>query len=241
MDEERSPGGSEIKRYEPRDRELEVAHGDPDLIDGLTEHVQRHLGQEPRVFHELVSDVVHVDVLHAAPTGEFPFNTLMTCGMSEHPMAAPEELPEGRHAELMLRLPPDWPLEEGAFEDESAYWPIRLLKVLARLPHEYGTWLWYGHTIPNGDPPEPYAPNTELCGAILLTPVLGPDGFDRAEVAGREISVLAALPIHADEMDLKLERGAEELAELFDKAELSELVDPGRPGVVRRRRRLFGR
>jgi suppressor of fused protein SUFU len=156
-------------------------------------------------------------------------------------MAAPEELPEGRHAELMLRLPPDWPMEEAAFEDESAYWPIRLLKVLARLPHEYGTWLWYGHTIPNGDPPEPYAPNTELCGAILLRPVPGPDGFDHADVAGRQISILAALPIHADEMDLKLERGAEELAELFDKAELSELVDPGRPGVVRRRRRLFGR
>ena len=113
--------------------------------------------------------------------------------------------------------------------------------MLARLPHEYDTWLWYGHTIPNDDPPEPYAPNTEVCGAILLTPVLGPDGFDHADVAGRQISILAALPIHADEMDLKLERGAEELAELFDKVALSELVDPGRPSVVRRRRRLFGR
>lgn len=42
-------------------------------------------------------------------------------------------------------------------------------------------------------------------------------------------------------MDLKLERGAEELAELFDEAQLSEVVDPGRPSVVRRRRRLFRR
>jgi len=240
MDEDRTPGGSEIKRYQPRDREFELAHGDPDLIDGLTDHVKRHLGQEPWVFHEFISDIVHVDVLVAEPTDEFPFNTLMTCGMSEHPMAAPEELPEGRHAEVMLRLPPEWPLDDDAFEDESAYWPFRLLKTLARLPHEHDTWLWYGHTIPNGDPPEPYAPNTELCGAILLTPVFGPDGFDRADVAGRQISVLAALPIHADEMDLKLERGAEELAELFDKAQLSEVVDAGRPSVVRRRR-LFRR
>lgn len=241
MDEERTPGGSEIKRYDARERELVPAAGDPDLIEGLTVHVERHLGQEPRVFHELVSDIVHIDVLHAAPTDELPFSTLMTCGMSERPMPAPDELPEARHAELMLRLPPDWPLEEEAFEDESAYWPVRLLKMLARAPHEYDTWLWYGHTIPNSDPPEPYAANTELCGAILLTPVLGPDGFDRAEVAGREISVLAVIPIHADEMDLKLKKGADELAGLFDEAELSELLDPARPSVAPRRRRLFRR
>jgi hypothetical protein len=241
MDEERSPGGSEIKRYEARDREIEPAVGDPELIEGLTDHVERHLGTEPRVFHELVSDIVHVDVLHAAPTDELPFNTLMTCGMSERPMAAPDDFPEGRYAELMLRLPPDWPLEDEAFKDESVYWPVRLLKTLARAPHEYDTWLWYGHTIPNADPPEPYAPDTELCGAILLTPVLGPDGFDHADVAGREISVLAVIPIREDEMDLKLEKGAEELADLFDRAQLSEVVDPGRPTVVRRRRKLFGR
>jgi len=241
MDDERSPGGSEIKRYEAHDRDLEPAVGDPDLIEGLTDHVERHLGAEPRVFHEVFSDIVHVDVLHAPPTDDFPFNTLMTCGMSERPMAAPEDFPEGRYAEVMLRLPPDWPLDEEAFKDESAYWPMRLLKTLARVPHEYDTWLWYGHTIPNGDPPEPYAPDTELCGAILLAPALGPDGFDSADVAGRQVNVLAVIPILADEMDLKLEKGAEELASLFDKVRLAEVVDPGRPTVVRRRRKLFGR
>ena len=240
MDEERSPGGSEMKRYEVRDREFEPAHGDPDLIEGLTDHVHRHLGQEPWVYHEIISDIVHVDVLVATPTDDRPFNTLMTCGMSQRPMPAPDELPDARHAEVMLRLPPDWPLDDEAFNDESVYWPIRLLKMLARVPHEYDTWLWHGHTIPNGDPPEPYAPNTELCGAILLGPVLGPDGFDCAEVAGRLVHVLAAIPIHADEMDLKLEKGAEELADRFDKAGLTEVVDPGRPSVARRRR-LFRR
>lgn len=241
MDEERSPGGSQIKRYEARDQEFVPAAGDPDLIEGLTDHVERYLGREPTVFHELVSDVVHIDVLFAAPTDEFPFHTAMTCGMSERPMAAPDDFPEGRYAELMLRLPPDWPLEGDAFREESAYWPVRLLKTLARAPHEYDTWLWYGHTIPNGDPPEPYAPDTELCGAILLPPALSPDGFDSADVAGRQIDVIAVIPILADEMDLKLEKGAEELARLFDKVRLTEVVDPGRPTVVRRRRKLFGR
>jgi suppressor of fused protein SUFU len=137
MAEERGPGGSEIKRYELRDAPLEPAVGDPDLVDGLTGHMEQHLGAEVDVFHELVSDVVHIDLVHAPPTDDLPLHTLMTCGMSERPMAAPPELPETRYAELMLRLPPDWPLEREAFEDESVYWPLRLLKFLARLPHEY--------------------------------------------------------------------------------------------------------
>jgi hypothetical protein len=78
MDEERSPGGSPIERHEPRDRAFKPAGGDPELIDALTAHVQRHLGDEGDVFHELVSDVVHIDVLRNGPTDDFPLHTLMT-------------------------------------------------------------------------------------------------------------------------------------------------------------------
>jgi hypothetical protein len=241
MSDERSPGGSNIKRYEAHDREFEPATGDPDLIDGLTEHLQRHLGSEGMVFHEVVSDLVHIDVLQARPTDEFPFHTLLTCGMSERPMTVPQELPEARHAEVMLRLSPEWPMEQEAFQDESVYWPLRLLKMLARFPHEYDTWLGLGHTVPHGDPPEPFAPNTGLAGAIILPPVLGPEGFELAEVAGRQINVLAVVPLHADELDFKLDKGTDDLLDLLDGAELSELLDPGRPSVVRRRRGLFRR
>lgn len=238
MDDEVSPGGSEIKRYDVRKPDPAPAGGDPDLIDGLTAHVQGHLDPDCEVFHELISDVVHIDLLHASPTDALPFHTLLTCGLSERPMAAPPELPEARYAELMLRLPPDWSLEHEAFEDESSYWPLRLLKFLARFPHEYDTWIGYGHTIPHGDPPEPYAPDTDLCGTIVLPPLLGPTGFETADVAGREVNLLGVVPIHAGEMDLKLEKETDALVDLLDKARLSELLDPGRKSVVRRRRLL---
>jgi hypothetical protein len=107
-------------------------------------------------------------------------------------------------------------MDKEAFEDESVYWPLRLLKWLARFPHEFGTWLGFGHTVPHGDPPGPFAADTELCGAILLPPVLGPDGFERVEAAERTINVFAVIPLYADEMDLKL----------------TELVDPARPSVA---------
>ena len=52
---------------------------------------------------------------------------------------------------------------------------MRWLKQLARMPHEYDTWLWTGHTVPNFDPPEPYDESTSLCGALVMPPMLVPD------------------------------------------------------------------
>jgi Suppressor of fused protein (SUFU) len=236
-----SPGGSRIRRYEPVAGEPEISGGDPELIEAVAHHLERHVGNTGDVFHELISSAVHVDVFKSAPTDALPFHTLVTCGMAERPMPAPDDFPEGRFGELVLRLPPDWPLRQEDIEDERNYWPIRLLKQLARLPHEYDTWLWIGHTVPNGDPPEAYAPDTGLCGAILLPPVLGPDGFETLTAGKRQVTLMGVVPLHEDEMNLKLEKGSDELIDLLDAAELSELLDPQRPSVVPRRRRWFGR
>jgi len=211
------------------------------LIEALDAHLTKHLGDPGTVFHELVSDRVHVDVFSSPPTEDLPFHTLVTCGMSELPMKAPDDYPEGRFAELILRLPPEWPLTDSAFEDEANYWPIRMLKQLARLPHEYDTWLWFAHTVPNGDPPEPWAPNTTMSGVVLLPPLWGPDGIEELTAGDRQITLLGAVPLHHDEMELKLEKGADELVDLLDAAEASELLDPARPSVVRPRRGFLRR
>ena len=61
----------------------------------------------------------------------------------------PEELAEYKleRAELAIALPPDWKLDEESLKDERWYWPIGLLKVLARLPISNDTWLGFGHTM----------------------------------------------------------------------------------------------
>jgi hypothetical protein len=41
--------------------------------------------------------------------------------------------------------------------------------------------------------------------------------------------------MHADEMDLKLRKGAARLDDVFEEAGVTELVDPTRPSVVKRR------
>ena len=114
--------------------------------------------------------------------------------------------------------------------------------MLARLPHEFETFLYHGHTVPNGDPPEPYAANTELCCAWIAPPVLTPDGFGELTMAdGRVVHFYAFVPIYEDEMKLKLDRGDDALIEAMDEHGGTELLDPRRPSVAPRRRGLFRR
>jgi hypothetical protein len=237
-----SEGGSEIFRHQPRERGFDVAIGDSELIEAAEAHLTRHVGEPGTVFHEVVSDLVHVDVHVVPPVAERPWTTLMTSGMAARPMTVPDGLEEHALAELTLALPPEWPLTEKDWEDEANYWPIRLLKLLARIPHEFDTFLGWGHTVPNDDPPQPYAGNTELCCALIGPPLLGGEDFQRFEVPdGRKVDIWAVVPIHADEMKLKLDRGTEALEALLDKSEVTELLDPARPSVVPPRRGLFRR
>jgi Suppressor of fused protein (SUFU) len=236
-----TPGGSEIVRHEFRERGREPSSGDPELIDAIDRHLERAFGDDGNVFHELVSDLVHLDVHFIPARGERSWSTLVTCGMAERPMTVPDSLEEYRYAELLLALPSDWPLTEDAFADERVYWPIRLLKDLGRLPHEFETFLYYGHSIPNGDPPEPYAAGTKLCGALISPPLLVPDGFEQLQVSDdRVVHFYAVSVLHRDELEYKLEHGAEALWERLDEAGVTELVDPARASVVGRRG-LLGR
>lgn len=109
----------------------------------------------------------------------------------------PEAIAQGvsPFAELMVCLPADWPVPAESYavapwEDDRAYFPIRGLKMLARLPHEYGTFLGFGHTIPNGDPAEPLVEGSQLCGWLLLPPVTLPEAVRSVTVPdGRRVDL----------------------------------------------------
>ena len=109
--------------------------GDAELIGDISRHVCRCVGKIDVVFHEIVSDDLHIDVHHVRSSWRRRFELLVTSGMSERPMSVPDES-ECPYAELAILLPRAWPLNEEAFRNEDHYWPIRLLKFLARFPHE---------------------------------------------------------------------------------------------------------
>ncbi len=207
---------------------------DDPFADAIVAHVTKHLGPVTNVFHEIQPDQVKLDLLVVGPTDARPYTTLVTCGMSERPMRVPIEdpddlgrVPELRLAELMLCLPPDWPLTAESFRQPEHFWPIRWLKALARLPHRQGGWLGLGHTIPNGEPPVPFASNTSFCCWLVDEPVLSPPEFQKLREGEGDhvVNFYSAVPLYEEEMWVKLRKGGSALGQLLDRAKVNELID----------------
>jgi hypothetical protein len=207
--------------------------------NAIGEHITRHIGPVTDVFHEVQPHLVQLDILVVGPTADRPHITLVTCGMSDRPMRFPIEdpddlarVPELRFAELLLSLPPDWPLTPEAFQLEENYWPVRWLKRLARLPHVHEGWLGLGHTVPNGEPPAPFAASTRFCCWLIDQPLLVPKELQKLRIPEKVINFYSLVPLYEEEMTLKLKKGSGELARLLDAASVSELIRPDRPSVT---------
>lgn len=197
-------------------------------VEAIEAHIGAQFGEFDNVFHEIVSPDIHVDICVINPTEERNYYTLVTMGMGAHRMNVPAELSEFKleRAELLIALPPDWELENS---DEKWYWPLRWLKVLARLPGEHNTWLGYGHTVPSG---EPFAENTNLCGMLLTMPYLfGQQASVCNLPGGEEVNFYQVLPVHEDEMNFKIENNAEALEALFPD-DFDMVVNVARESVV---------
>lgn len=243
---ETSESGSPIYRYEaPKQNGYQPVSGEPS-IDEISEHIEKYVGEIDLVFHELVSEHVHIDIHWVKPTKERPFHTLVTSGMSDIPMSTPEGIEGCDFAELSICLPEDWDLtnetwdeSNNGLKDEKNYWPIRWLKVLARFPHIYNTWLSHGHTIPNGDPAEAFAENTELNTMLLLPSVVFDEGFHTLELKNKSVDFYALIPLYSEEVDLKMKKGVEALFDGFDKFDVSDILQIDRPNTAKRKR-FFG-
>ena len=200
-----------------------------EIVEG---HIQQHFGDFENVFHELASPDIHVDICVVQPSAERDYYTLVTMGMGAHRMNVPEELAEYKleRAELAIALPKDWKLKQEDMKDDRWYWPIRLLKSLARLPIASDTWLGWGHTMDNQ---EPFAPDTELCAAILTGPQGTEDGSEFCTLpGGEEINFYQVIPLYRDELEYKLAHDADAL---LDKMEgISFVVKPDRQDAVTR-------
>ena len=216
QDEE--PGGPEVYTEE----EMEAVEG----------HIQQYFGAFDNVFHEIVSPDIHVDICVVPPSAERDYCTLVTMGMGAHRMNVPEELAEYKleRAELAIALPADWKLDQESMKDEKWYWPIRLLKSLARLPINCDSWLGHGHTVENR---EPFAENTELCTAILIEPQDTEKGSAVCTLpSGEEINFYQVIPLYEDELDYKLAHDEDALRDKM--AGISFIVNPTRQDAITR-------
>lgn len=204
-------------------------------LEEISAHVERHIGKIGVVLDEIESPLIHLDVLHVPATKDRPYQVLVTSGVSDLPMKTPEGLEKYRRVELLIALPENWPISKEAIQDEANWWPIRWLKLVGRLPHENESWIWWGHTIPNGDPPEPIA-NTKFVGVMLSPPYWLPrDFFELTVKSGETIGFYSVVPLYAEEMALKLKSGSDELEARFEQQEVDFVLNLARPNVARKK------
>jgi len=233
---ETSKGGSEIYRYEKQENQgWRPPNADNSFMEEVVAYFEAFFpNRETTVFHEIMSDFIHIDVHVMNPTSTEDFYVLYTTGMSDMPMSVPKEIKKGKnlkYAELVMLLPSTWNSGEmytlSTDMPDKDFWAISLIKFLARFPHEFKTWLGQGHTIPNGDY-EPLLEGTEMNGVILLphnTPQL-------TTKSGANINFYMVLPISRAEMEYKLEHGIEAFFDKFEKSKVSLIVDIYRKSVL---------
>ena len=201
-------------------------------MEAVEGHIEQYFGKFENVFHELVSPDIHVDICVVPPSEERDYCTLVTMGMGAHRMNVPEELAEYKleRAELAIALPADWKLDQESMKDEKWYWPIRLLKSLARLPIASDTWLGFGHTMDNK---ENFAENTKLCAAILTGPQSTEEGGEVCTLpGGEEVNFYQVIPLYRDELEYKLAHDADAL--LGKMNGISFVVEPDRQDAITR-------
>ena len=227
-DGEDGPEGDGPQDEEPGEPEV-YTEEEMAAVEG---HIEQYFGEVENVFHEIVSPDIHVDICMVPPTEERDYYTLVTMGMGAHRMNVPEELAEYKleRAELAIALPADWKLDQESMKDEKWYWPIRLLKSLARLPINCDSWLGHGHTVENR---EPFADNTKLCTATLIGPQGTEDGSEVCTLpGGEEVNFYQVIPLYEDELDYKLEHDADAL--LNKMRGISFVVNPTRQDAITR-------
>ena len=227
-----NPDGTKADAFWSSRKNSEPEVYSEDEMSAIEQHIKNTFGEFENVFHELVSPDIHVDICMVPPTEERDYCTLVTMGMGAHRMNVPEELAEYKleRAELAIALPADWKLDQESMKDEKWYWPIRLLKSLARLPIASDTWLGFGHTMDNK---ENFAENTKLCAAILTGPQSTEEGGEVCTLpGGEEVNFYQVIPLYEDELDYKLEHDVDAL--LNKMRGISFVVNPTRQNAITR-------
>ena len=232
-----SPGGSAIYRYEtPENQGFRPPADEGVSMEAIEAHMEKIFpGRGGFVYHEILSDLVHIDVHILCPTEENNFYVVYTTGMSDLPMSLPEEISDRedlKYAELYMLLPGDWNVGEAGQASQDmpyeSFWPIQMMKFLARFPHEYQTWLGWGHTIPNGPEYTPICEGVGFGGAVLTQLSLVPE---LTTESGKEIQMLMLIPAYKEEIEYKLKYGMEGLDRRFAEGSLPLVLDIHRPNL----------
>lgn len=185
----------------------------------ILQHMQKQFGPV-RSLGEFKPDI-GVQIYAAGPSSEKV--TVFTVGLSQKAMTVPAGQEHYQFAELMIHLPPDWPLQREDFRNHANLWPIEWLRTLSQFPGDNNTWLGGPSTIVgNGEPPEPLGPNTQQSCLLLL------EDSQIPLADGRKVVLYSLTPLYSEEKALEEATGLKTLLDRFNDKQVSNVVDPGR-------------
>jgi hypothetical protein len=223
----RSEGGSRLIKYgkgeAPKSR---IGFLDESTLANTEDRERVYadvFGESDTVLHELLPLIPHIDVYRFPPNRKRDFFTFVTGGMSDLPMNAPAELGvDYRRAEIVFY----------STENRDDY--SELLRRLAHFVHDNNTWLHWGHTMPNGQPPEALFGTDNLDTLFFMPSIVRPDSSlgERLQIESEPVNLIWCVPITAAECELKLKNGTDALYNLFDKNEHPFAFSGNRPSYV---------
>lgn len=203
--------------------------GDASAAAAILGHIREHVGKVDSVFHEFTANGLGVDIQHVPPTKKRKAHTLVTTGMSDRAMPGG---PGGKYGELVMCLPPDWPMTDDALDDESKAWPIAMLQALGRLPHEQGVSYDFGLCIDGGAPLQ-LAAASGFTGILLAPPVTVADAFWCLDAGGgRVIDFFGVVMLYPEEVVLAKREGVAALAHTLDELKVNELMQLDRKPAI---------
>ena len=222
-----SPGGSVIHRYgEAAWSPNRTGSPDPSTAKfAETRHAvyAALFGEVREVFEEARPLIPRIEVRSYFRRGKDGSEvcSLVTSGMSDLRMKAPAGA-DALRTELILYCT----------EPKAEY--VETMRWLAHVPHDQNTWIGYGHTIPNGDPPAPFWGSRILDTILLMPPIVAKDQAlpDQLALDGDPVHFLWLAPLTTAECKLKLARGFEAILDLFQTNRHPHVFDPNRASYV---------
>lgn len=198
-------------------------------IKKIYEHVEKYIGRPDYINIDTLNDADDVRLFTFLANNKRKYHTIITAGMSGRSTLVPDDQTVWRYTELMIYLPEFWPVSKESIKNFEQYWPIGWLRKLSRFPHENKTWFCWGDTIPNGEPPEPFASNTDFCCMLLLPPIQEEEEFFELKIDEvKTIRFLVVVPIYREEMEYKLKHGYIKLLDKFDSNNVNDIVSINR-------------
>lgn len=221
-----------FKKKEKKEDLMPLYLYDEKDLNEVDEYISKAFGNFENVFHEIISPDIHLDVCFIPPTNEEPFFKLVTMGAGAYEMDIPDKWKEYRleRAEYVIYVPKEWNLNSPEIAD---YWPIKVLKDVARLPILCDTWLSFGHTTQADEEGSPYAPNTKF-NSVVLDFCENHQGEVKLETSsGKTINFYQIIPLYPEELEFKMNNDAETLIDLFDKKNIEyKIVDINRRSAL---------